>query len=180
MTSAPKPDGFATVNPFFITRDAAGLIDFLREVFGGEEHEDARTVDVDGLLLHAELEVGQTTMMFGERKPDWPYLPQLNQIYVSDVQQTLARAAERGARVVTEPTDFFGTQFSRIVDPWGNLWWVYQHGEAPEMDWSADEGEDETDEPVEWVDPGLAYVHRTLLETLPTLGEESAQSTKTP
>ena len=39
--------------------DADGLIAFLREVFGGEEHLDARTVDIDGLLLHAELEVGE-------------------------------------------------------------------------------------------------------------------------
>ncbi len=39
------------MNPFFITSDADGLIAFLRDVFGGEEHLDARTVDVGGLLL---------------------------------------------------------------------------------------------------------------------------------
>ena len=59
MITTATPPGFSTVNPFFITRDADGLIAFLREVFGGEEHLDARTVDIDGLLLHAELEVGE-------------------------------------------------------------------------------------------------------------------------
>ncbi|MFS0702930.1 VOC family protein [Cellulomonas sp. 179-A 9B4 NHS] len=165
----PTPDGFSTLNPFFVARDADGLITFLREVFGGEEHLDARTVDVDGLLLHAELEIGGTTLMFGERKPGWPFLPQLTQVDVDDVEATLARAVERGARVVTRPTDFFGTVLSRMTDPWGNLWWVYRHGEAPDRDWSA---ADDADAPTEWSDPGLAYIHRTLLEAMPSLGTE--------
>lgn len=176
MNSTQTPAGFATLNPFFITRDADGLLAFLREVFGGEEHPDARTVDTDGLLLHAELEIGGTTLMFGERKPAWPFLPQLTQIYVDDLERVLVRATERGARLVTEPTDFFGTVLSRMLDPWGNLWWVYQHGEAPELDWAA-----EDDAPTEWADadaaewsdPGLAYIHRTLLEAMPALGTES-------
>ena len=28
-------------------------------------------MDDDGLLLHAELAIGNATIMFGERKPDW-------------------------------------------------------------------------------------------------------------
>lgn len=171
MGTTATPPGFSTLNPFFVTGDADGLITFLREVFGGEEHLDARTVDIDGLLLHAELEIGGTTLMFAERKPDWPYLPQLTQIYVDDLDRVLAQAAERGARIVTRPTDFFGTAFSRMVDPWGNMWWVYQHGEAPELDWSAAEGETESG-PSEWSDPDLAYIHRTLVEAMPSLGRE--------
>ena len=169
MTTVPTPAGFATLNPFFITRDADGLIAFLRHVFGGEEHLDARTVDIDGLLLHAELEIGGTTLMFGERKPGWPFLPQLTQIYVADVAGTLASAVDRGARMVTRPTDFFGTVFSRMVDPWGNMWWVYEHGEAPDLDWDAADGEAEA---TEWTDPDLAYIHQTLVEVMPSLGAE--------
>ncbi|MBE1877604.1 VOC family protein [Myceligenerans pegani] len=180
MTTAETPAGFSTLNPFFVTRDAEGLITFLRDVFGGTEHDDARTVDVDGLLLHAELEIGGTTLMFGERKPGWPDLPQLTQIYVSGLDDVLSRAEARGARVVTRPTDFFGTVFSRLIDPWGNLWWVYEHGEAPELDWNDDATDNATTEPgtddaaTEWTDPGLAYIHRTLVETMPTLGSETS------
>ncbi|GAB3536137.1 hypothetical protein GCM10027403_15830 [Arthrobacter tecti] len=168
MDTAPTPTGFSTLNPFFITHDVEGLIAFLREVFGGEEHVDARTVDVDGLLIHSELEIGGTTLMFGERKPGWPFLPQLTQIYVNDVENVLAQATERGARIVTQLTDFFGTDFSRMIDPWGNMWWVYKHGEAPDLDWEADSDSDVT----EWSDPNLAYIHQTLLEAMPALGVE--------
>lgn len=112
--------------------------------------------------------------MFGERKPDWPFLPQLTQIYVDDAESALARALKRGGRIVTRPTDFFGTVFSRLIDPWGNMWWVYQHGEAPELDWSSPEGETDAG-PTEWTDPNLAYIHRTLIEAMPSLGTEPAK-----
>lgn len=170
MTTSATPAGFSTLNPFFIARDADGLITFLRGVFGGDEHLDARTVDVDGLLLHAELEIGGTTLMFGERKPDWPFLPQLTQIYVDDLESVLAQAEKRGGRIVTRPTDFFGTIFSRMLDPWGNMWWVYQHGEPPELDWDATDAG--TDSSTEWSDPNLNYIHRSLLEAMPALGTE--------
>jgi hypothetical protein len=91
MTIANAPVGFSTINPFIITRDADGLIRFLTEVFDGVDHPDARTIDDDGLLLHAELQIGETTIMFGERKPGWPFTPALLQIYVDDVDTTLER-----------------------------------------------------------------------------------------
>lgn len=170
MNTAPRPAGWATVNPVFITRDPNALIAFMKDVFGGHEHDDARTVDVDGLLIHAEFEIGEVTFTIAERKHGWPFLPQLTQIYVDDVDVTLARAVERGARIVTKPTDLYGTVFSRMLDPWGNMWWVYRHGEALDIDWDA--GSDEPAE--EWTDPNLAYIHRTILEAMPALGTEPA------
>ena len=122
------PVGYATVNPFIIADDATGLIEFLKQVFGAAERPDARTLDADGLLLHAELAIGDATIMFGERKPDWPFTPSLLQVYVDDVVGTLNGARQLGATVVTEPTDFFGDTFCRFRDPWGNLWWVYRSG----------------------------------------------------
>jgi PhnB protein len=131
----PKaPEGYATVNPFIITRDADGLINFLKQVFPTVERPQARTIDDDGLLLHAELVIGDTTVMLAERKPDWPYTPSLLQVYVADVSATLETARQLGATVITEPTEFFGDTFSRIRDSWGNLWWIYSHeGQEAEL-----------------------------------------------
>jgi len=75
------------------------------------------------------------------------------------------------ARIVTRPTDFFGTSFSRMIDPWGNVWWVYQQGEAPDLDWDA-AGAETAPGTTEWADPGLAYIHQTLLDVMPSIGTE--------
>jgi uncharacterized glyoxalase superfamily protein PhnB len=115
-TSIPAaPAGYATVSPFIIAHDANGLIGFLKQVFRASERPEARTLDDDGLLLHAELAIGNATIMFGERKPGWPFTPSLLQVYVDDVETTLSVARQLGATVVTEPTDFFGDTFSRSV-----------------------------------------------------------------
>lgn len=168
MNDVPRPQGWATVNPVALTQDPDRLIDFMRHVFGGHEHTEARTTDIDGLLIHAEFQIGEVTFTIGERKPGWPHLPLLAQVYVPDVRAALARAVEKGAEIITEPTDLYGFLFSRVLDPLGNMWWVYEHGEAPDIDWS-----DDSDDPgEEWEDPGLAYIQRTLVEVLPRLGED--------
>jgi PhnB protein len=174
-TNVPAaPAGYATVNPFIITDDANGLIDFLKQVFRATERPEARTLDDDGLLLHAELAIGNATIMLAERKPDWPFTPSLLQVYVDDVETTLNLARQLGATVVTEPTPFFGDTFSRLRDPWCNLWWVYRHGgqawagdeESP--DWTGDAagaGAEEWDQ----ASPELTYIHDTLMTAMPQL-----------
>jgi PhnB protein len=152
------PAGYATVNPFIITHDADGLIDFVKQVFGATERPEARTLDHDGLLLHAELAVGNATIMFGERKPGWPFTPSLLQVYVDDVETTLGVARQLGATVVTDPTEFFGDTFSRFRDPWSNLWWVYRHrGQT----WTGDAAATGAEE-WEQTSPELTYIHDTL------------------
>lgn len=152
------------MNPFVITTNAADAARFVCDVFGANERIEARTVDDDGLLLHAEVVLGDTTIVFTERKPDWPFTPSLLQIWVDDVHATLDAARSRGAVVVTEPTDFYGDTFSRFVDPWRNLWWVYRHDEP-----AADSGVG-GDSPRE-----LTYIHKTLLTTLDQLQDPSAR-----
>lgn len=177
MTHAKTPPGFSTVNPFIITRGSEALFRFLTEVFGGVERREARTYDRDGLLLHSELQIGGSTVVVAERRPEWPYFPSLLQVWVDDVDGTLARAAARGAEIVTQATPFFGDVFSRFLDPWGNLWWVYstpgaQQGE--EAAWSEAGGEEAWSEGGGggWAPtPELTYIHETLMATLPRLRE---------
>jgi PhnB protein len=171
MTAPDVPEGYATVNPFVITNGADELARFVVEVFGGTERAEARTVDHDGLLLQAEVRVGTTTIMFAERKPGWPFTPSLLQVYVDDIDAVLERALARDARLITKPTDFFGTRFARIQDASANLWWLWQHGEpvwdeqSGEKDWTTDE----QGEGWEGVSPELAYIHDTLLEAMTEL-----------
>jgi uncharacterized glyoxalase superfamily protein PhnB len=167
--SANRPQGYNTINPFIITKKAAQLMEFLQKVFGAKEVKEAFTMDTDGLLLHAELRVGNSTILLADTKEGWPFTPSLLQIYVEDVEKTLQRAEELGAKIVTKPTDFYGDIFSRFVDPWDNLWWVYQH--KGEINWQE---QTDTDNDATWSTESkeLHYIHDTLLETMKSLGKK--------
>ena len=163
------PEGYNTINPFIITKGAITFIEFLEKVFGAKEVKEARTMDTDGLLLHAEFRIGNSLVMVADTKEGWPFTPSLLQIYVVDVEKTLKRAEELGAKIVTKPTDFYGDIFSRFVDPWDNLWWVYQHnGEITR------EENTNTDNSTTWAteSSGLNYIHDTLLKTMKHLGRK--------
>ncbi|WP_040792225.1 VOC family protein [Nocardia paucivorans] len=180
----PAPAGSATVDPFIWTDDAAGLIEFLVDVFDAVEVSEARTLDTDGLILHSELRIGDSTLTIAERKPDWPYTPAFVRVYVHDPAATLERAVARGARIVTEPTDFWGDVLSRFADPFGHLWWVYKHNpgdvswdEEPtsgkgESDWgSTDSAADDAREQSweSFTTPELESIHSSLMEAMSSL-----------
>jgi PhnB protein len=181
MTATPPvPAGSNTVNPFILVDGAAALIDFLVEVFGAEDVPQARTLDTDGLILHAELRVGDSLLTVADRKPHWPFTPALTRIYVDDVDAVLARAEKLGGRVLTRPTDFFGDTLARFQDPAANLWWVYKHDPNAVQDWSENAesddaaGEWQADGAEDWssfTTPELEYIHSSLDEALTGLGD---------
>jgi uncharacterized glyoxalase superfamily protein PhnB len=165
---ANMPEGYNTINPFVITRDARKFMGFLEKVFGAKEVKEAYTVDTDGLLLHGELRIGNSTVMVADRKEGWPFTPSLLQIYVENVDETLKRAEGSGAKIVTKPTNFYSAIFSRFVDPWNNLWWVYQHKE--EMTWEENTSADDATWATESSE--LNYIHGTLLDAMKSLGKK--------
>jgi PhnB protein len=120
------PTGSAAVNPFVIVDDAAGFVDFVAGVFDVVENPSARTPMPDGKLIHAQLRLGATDLMFADRLDGWPSRPALLQVWVRDVAAVLARATGRGATTITEPTPFYGsTTLGRMLDPWQNIWWLW-------------------------------------------------------
>ena len=179
MTAMPPvPAGSNTVNPFVVADGAAALIEFLVEVFGAEDVPDARTLDTDGLILHAELRIGDSLLTVADRKPDWPFTPALTRVYVDDVDAVLARAEKLGGKILTRPTDFFGDTLARFQDPVANLWWVYKHDPDAVQDWS--EGTESEDAAGDWqadgtaaaedwssfTTPELEYIHSSLNEAM--------------
>lgn len=161
----PVPAGSNTVNPFLITDRAGDLIAFLVDVFGAEEVPEARTLDADGLILHAELRIGDALLTLADRKPDWPFTPALTRVYVADAAATLVHAVQRGAHVVTRPTPFFGDTLARFQDPSGNLWWVQQHDPLAVTSWDDGAGtlEDAHGDGWAYSNPDLDEIHATLM-----------------
>jgi uncharacterized glyoxalase superfamily protein PhnB len=117
------PAGYTSVAPWVVTDDTGALLDFVAQVFGGEEL--ARIVVEDGSIGHGEIRVGDTVVLAFDRRPEWPVMPSLLRVWVDDADAVFAKAEAAGASVVTELADnAFGQRGGRIKDPFGNIWWV--------------------------------------------------------
>jgi PhnB protein len=123
------PAGYSRIAPWIISRDTVAEIDFLGAVFDAEERAGSRIMNGDK-VGHAEIDLAGMAVLMFDSDAEWASTPAHMRIYVDDVLHTLRAATERGARVVTEPTELaFGDVVARFRDPQGHLWWIHQHVE---------------------------------------------------
>ncbi len=159
----PIPEGYHTVTPWMISRDTAGLIDFVKAAF--EAEEIARVVGEDGTIGHAEVRIGDSVVMMFDARPEWPDTPAFLRLYVEDSDATFQQALDAGATSVTEMTHlFWGDRVGRVRDPLGNLWWIQERVE----DVSPEEMERRAGEQ-RWMD-AMAYVQGS--QFFPTSDQE--------
>lgn len=122
-TNPTAPAGYTTVAPWVVSDDTGALLDFIAEVFDGEEL--GRIATEDGSIGHGEIRIGDTVVLAFDRRSEWPVMPSLLRVWVTDPDATFARAVMQGATIVTEISDnAFGQRGGRIKDPFGNIWWV--------------------------------------------------------
>lgn len=123
------PEGFNTLSPYLICRDAPAAIDFYKKAFGAVE--TSRAAGPDGKIINAQLRIGDSTMMLMEEKLDWGARspksldgsPTSVQIYVEDADKMFAAALAAGATVKMPIEDaFWGDRYGSIVDPFGHEW----------------------------------------------------------
>ena len=123
----PIPEGYHTVTPVLVSKDAAGLIDFIKRAFGAEETE--RFSGPDNRVLHAEVRIGDSIIMLGEACGEDAASGSFY-LHVGDVDAAYERALSAGAISVAGPADqFYGSRVARLTDPSGNRWAIATHKE---------------------------------------------------
>lgn len=121
-----RPEGYHTVTPYLVVRDAEGLMKFVKQVFHAEEVE--RMEHADGRIRHAELRIGDSIIMLGEALDDSARMPAMLYLYLEDITPVYQRALAAGARSLREPTDeFYGDRSAAVEDRFGNQWWLATH-----------------------------------------------------
>lgn len=124
MTTANKPAGISTVSPYFLVHDGEGFLLFLKEVLGAVENGVYR--NDEGQILHAEVRLGDGSIMFGGATKDWPAETCGAFIYVSDTDDVYAKAMARGCESRQAPADKDYGRAAGFRDPFGNTWWITQ------------------------------------------------------
>jgi PhnB protein len=115
------------IAPYLLYEDGAAAIDFLTNAFGFEEV--MRMEDDKGDINHAELRLGEDTVMLGDPGDDYrnprnaDHSTALVHVYVDDVDGHFERAKAAGAEIVMEPTDQeYGDRRYDAKDPEGHFW----------------------------------------------------------
>ena len=112
-----------TVFPCLTFRDAKASFDWLERALGAERL--AVYEDDEGRVAHAEIRIGESTIMAGdERAGSKATPPGVSVIYVvvDDADAAYERAKAAGADV-TEPVDQdHGSRDITVTDPDGNRW----------------------------------------------------------
>lgn len=123
------PEGFATVTPYLIARNASELIDFLKTGFDGKETFMFKNPNNDS-IMHATVKIGNSTIMISDAMEGMEPQAAMLFLYVEDVDDVYQQALDADATSVREPKDeFYGDRTAAVKDKWDNTWWIATHVE---------------------------------------------------
>jgi PhnB protein len=120
-----------TATAYLIVKGAARAIEFYKQAFGATEimrlHGPGENIG------HAEIRIGNTTIMLSDEFPDYGSLsaqtlggsPVKIHLSVDDVDAVAARAVAAGAKVLHPVQDqFYGERSGQFADPFGYTWMI--------------------------------------------------------
>jgi len=130
------PEGYHTVTPHLVIKGAEKAIEFYQKAFGAEL-KGGVFKGPDGKVMHAELSIGDSTLMLADEIPGMgdASAPQTLggttttlTVYTDNVDQLFDRAVKAGART-TMPlaNQFWGDRYGHVKDPFGHSWALAQH-----------------------------------------------------
>jgi len=137
VSAKPIPEGFHSVTPAIVVKDAAKAIDFYKKALGAQEL--VRMPSPDGKIMHAELKIGNSIIFLSDemQMPGSPKSPltlggstcTLN-VYVPNVDEQFKQAISAGAKESMPVADqFWGDRYGSLTDPFGYTWGIGTHKE---------------------------------------------------
>lgn len=134
MTKA-IPEGYHSVSPMFMFRDARKAIDFYKRAFGALERYVMPAPDGKG-VMHAEMMIGDSIIMMGEEHPNESCRsaetlgssPVSFYLYLENVDEAFGKALAAGATVLMPVGEmFWGDRAGTVQDPFGYSWTLASH-----------------------------------------------------
>ncbi len=131
----PIPEGYQSITPMFIFKDARKAIEFYKKAFGAEERFVMPGPDGKG-VMHAEVRIGNSLIMIGEENPQCPSKsaqtmggsPVSFYVYCENVDKMFKVAVDAGAEVKMPVDDmFWGDRMGTVQDPFGYTWNLATH-----------------------------------------------------
>lgn len=130
----PVPEGYHTITPHLIVKNAKTAIDFYQKAFGAQLVGDI-AYDPSGRVMHAALKIGDSIFMLNDEFPEAGVHAPPSQgsgvaihLYLDNVDDTFAQATQAGAQVNMPVMDmFWGDRYGVLNDPYGHRWSLATH-----------------------------------------------------
>src|SRR5579885_2177602 len=128
------PQGFHTLTPHLVVRNASQAIEFYKKALGAEVLGVSHMPD--GRVIHALLRIGDSMLMLNDEMPEFGALSPLANggsgvtihVYTEDVDAAFNRAVSAGAKVGRPLMDqFWGDRYGVVTDPYGHQWSLASH-----------------------------------------------------
>ena len=133
---APIPEGFRSVTPHIVVKDARAALDFYKAAFGAEELCFVPGPGGEG-CTHAEFKIGDSMLMLAQEMEGMEHWlsPETHggttvalHIYTEDTDAAFQRAVDAGGAPGMPPMDmFWGDRYARVTDPFGHEWSLATH-----------------------------------------------------
>lgn len=131
---AAIPKGYHSITPYLIVNGGLKAIEFYKKAFGAKAIICME--QPEGKLVHAELTIGDSKVMLGDRCAEMGALdpehfggsPVSIHLYVKDVDAVVKRAVAAGAKLTRPVADmFYGDRSGGLEDPYGHKWYIATH-----------------------------------------------------
>jgi len=115
------PSQYNRVMPYLIVPGAQQFIEFMQDVF--EATEQIIVPGREGLIMHAELRIGDSVIMLADTTAEFASRPAGIFIYVANVDETYRKALDKGSLSKMAPARQPYGYTCGFQDPFGNDWW---------------------------------------------------------
>ncbi len=123
MSEIKIPNGHQTIMPYLMLKSAEKFIDFTTKVFGAEV-TFKKMRDNSDVIMHSEIRINGSTIMFCDSTEEWKAQTANLFIYVENADETFLNALSEGATTIMEPADQDYGRSCGVTDPSGNVWWI--------------------------------------------------------
>jgi len=96
-----KPEGYNSVSPYLMVNNGERFIDMTKQIFGAVEKR--KYCRENGSIIHAEIQLDDSIIMFSEATEAYPSYSLWMHIYVPDVFATFEKAKKYGCEIISEP-----------------------------------------------------------------------------
>ena len=128
------PAGCNSINLYLVVPDSAEAVKFYEKAFGATSGSCMK--GPDGKIVHAEIQIGNSTIMLSDEKPEWEMKsaqtlggsPASIHLYVEDCDAAFDQAVAAGCTTISPVENmFWGDRYGKVADPFGFQWGIATH-----------------------------------------------------